>query len=691
MDKLYLDLETYNEYPLKGGVARYVEDPSLEITLAAFAVDDRPEQVWDVTTGASMPAQLQDGLEDTRVPVVIHNSYFDRTVMTAADFFSLCPSRIIDTMVQAYCHGLPGGLDKLSTLFKLTGDKAKMKEGRALMLFFCKPHNGVRYTRESHPEKWAKFVQYASRDVTAMRVIHKLMPAWNYPGRNFPAQQSSEHRLWCIDQRINDRGFSVDVDLAYAAVEASKHEKAYLDSRTLAITDGDVAAATQRDKLLKHILEAYGVTLPDMKADTLKRRIEDESLPVELRQLLDLRMQSSRNSASKYKTVLAAVNKDSRIRGCIQFAGAPATGRMAGRIIQPQNFMRPTMKIAAVDEAIELVKSGAATLVYDNLPEVLGNCTRGIIMAGPGKKLVACDLKSIEGRGLAWLACEDHVTQFYHDFDAGRVKYDSYMLAYAMCFGVKPEDVDKMMRQIGKPIELGFGYGGGVAAFLTFAVVYNLDLDEVAERVWASGDQAHLRECEAKWTWAKDHGYNAGMGKRKYAAFEYVKQKWRAARPKTVTFWKELAEGFKMATLYADKTFMAGPIKFYRQDQWLRLRLPSGRNLNFLQPQVDKDGISFMGSDRYTRQWARTYTHGGKLSGLVTQAFASDVLRAGMEPIEDDGFDIVLTVHDEVVAEAEMHRTVKELAALMTRPIVWAPGLPLAADGFEAQRYRKDD
>jgi hypothetical protein len=979
--KLYLDLETYNEYPLKGGVARYVEDPSLEITLCAYAIDDGPVQVWDVTTGASMPAQLQDGLEDTRVPVVIHNSYFDRTVMTAAEFFDLCPSRIIDTMVQAYCHNLPGGLDKLSKLFKLADDKAKMKEGRALMLLFCKPHKDVRYTRESHPEKWAKFVEYASRDVTAMRIIHEMMPQWNYPGRNFPAEPSSEHRLWCIDQRINDRGFAVDVALATAAVEASAFEKDYLDSRTLALTDGEVAAATQRDKLLVHVLKAYGIALPDMKADTLKRRIEDESLPLELRQLLDLRMQSSRNSASKYKTVLAAVNHDNRIRGCIQFAGAPATGRMAGRIIQPQNFMRPTMKGEAVNEAIELVKSGAATLVYDNLPEVLGNCTRGIIVAGEGKKLIAADLKSIEGRGLAWLAGDQHVVDFYHGFDAGLIKYDSYMLAYAMCFGVKPEDVDKKMRQIGKPIDLGCfaedtqvltstgvkkitavqlsdklwdgetwvaheglvdqgvkpvvsvdgieatpdhlintqgtwepvgqlvsnpsilrralatgaeslrslasstdlpavytsslllaraeqpltvstvttfakdqapavttvqrqkaatpksstgdmpvsspmrntggacsieyplaftaatmstagsarvtvsvglksllrgakalqgavfswltsslyrvgislswsstgkttiadtnpatcvlsanarttktgapskacsskstnskpvfdianagprnrftilsdsgalvvhncGYGGGVAAFITFALVYNLDLDDVAERIWATGDRAHLHECAAKWEWAKEHGYHAGMGERKYAAFEYVKQKWRAARPMTVKFWKDLAEGFKQATLYADKTFLAGRIKFYRQGQWLRLRLPSGRNLNFLQPQVDKDGISFMGSDRYTRQWTRTYTHGGKLSGLVTQAFASDVLRASMEPIEDAGFDIVLTVHDETVVEASPDRTVKELADLMTRPIPWAPGLPLAADGFSAARYKKDD
>lgn len=690
MEKLYLDAETFSNTPITHGTHRYSDDPDIEVMLVTYAIDDGEEKDWDLTAGDPMPEDLRLALE-SNIPVVIQNSHFDRTVMRKTGLIDLPCSRIIDTMVQAYCHGLPGALDKLGKVFGLREDQAKMKEGRALIHFFCKLNKGKRNTRLTHPEKWKRFREYARRDITTMRIVHKKMPTWNYPGRNFPAEPSSEHRLWCIDQRINDRGFAVDLELATAAVACSAEEKNYLNERTLNNTRGEVAAATQRDKLLKHILESYGVTLPDMKADTLQRRIEDENLPLELRQLLDLRLQSSRNSASKYSTIIKAVSPDRRMRGCIQFAGAPATGRMSGKLFQPQNCMRPTMKVWQVLEAIARIKDGTAGLLFNNLPEVLGNCVRGVIVAPEGRQLIACDLKSIEGRGLAWLSGEDHITQFYHDFDAGRIKYDSYMLAYAMCFGIDPMLVDKLMRQIGKPIELGFGYGGGVAAFLTFALTYHLDLDVVAERVWATGDRKHLEECMEKWTWAKDNGYHAGMGKVKYAAFEYVKQKWRAARPKTVQFWNELAEGFKMATLYADTTFQAGPIKFYRQGQWLRLRLPSGRNLNFLQPQADGKGLSFMGMDRYTRQWSRVYTHGGKLSGLVTQAFASDILRDCEEPIENDGFDIVLTVHDEVVAEADLDRTVEQLAAHMIKAKAYAPGLPLAADGFASVRYRKED
>lgn len=688
--KIYIDLETYNEYPIKSGPYRYAEDESCEITLLAYALDNGPEQVWDVTSKAPMPRELRLALEDPEAAVVMHNSSFDRTVLRETGMFELPPSRVIDTMVQAYCHGLPGGLDKLCKLFNLPEEQAKMKEGRALVLFFCKPNGGKRNSRLTHPEKWAKFMDYAKRDITSMRLLHGMIPTWNYPGRNFPEAPSSEHKVWCIDQRINDRGFAVDVPLATAAIGVSRFEKAYLNERTANITDGDVKAATQRDKLLKHVLAEYGVTLPDTKADTLQRRIDDENLPLELRQLLDLRVQSSRSTATKYQTILNAASTDGRVRGCIQFCGAPVTGRFSGRIVQPQNFMRPTMKQSEIDKAIATIKAGSAELVYDNMPEVLGNCVRGVIVAPPGRMLFAADLKSIEGRGLAWLAGEEDAVRFYHDFDNGVVNYDSYMLAYSATFGVDPATVTKTQRQLGKVLELSMGYSGGVGAFLTFAMTYHLDLDVVAEYIWSTGDAHHLNECADKWTWAKANGYSAGLSQRKYAAFEYVKQKWRAARPRTVAFWEELAGGFRMATLYPDTTFFAGPIKFYRQKQWLRMRLPSGRNLNFLQPAVDGTQLSFMGSDRYTRKWTRLSTHGGKLSGLATQAFASDILRDSLEPIEDDGFDVVLTVHDEVVAEGDTSRSVDEMARHMITPKPYAKGLPLAVDGFAATSYRKN-
>lgn len=686
---LFLDTETYSEVPIKSGTHRYTDSCTLMIVSYAIGMEG-VEKFWDVARNEPMPADLKAALEDQAMPVVMHKSDFDRNVLRKAGVADIPPTRIIDTMVQAYCHGLPGGLDKLCMIFGIAEDKAKMKEGRALIHLFCKPVRGKRVQWHDQFEKWQLFCEYAVRDITSMREIYKRLPKWNYPGSKFPEEPSSEHKLWVIDQRINDRGFAVDMELAKAAVTTAEEEKKYLDAKTFEATEGQVEAATQRDALLKYVLEAWGVTLPDMKADTLQRRIEDENLPVELRQLLDLRVQSGRNSSAKYKAVMAGASSDGRLRGCLQFCGAPTTGRWSGKLFQPQNCMRPTMEQDEIETAIADIKSGGAALVYDNMAETLGNCVRGVIVAGPGKKLIAADLKSIEGRGLAYLANDEPIVEFYRTFDAGKVKYDSYMLAYSLCFGVEPHLVEKWMRQIGKPIELGFGYGGGVAAFLTFALVYHLDLDKLADTIWEIGDQWHLGECSEKWDWAKANGYHAGMGKRKYAAFEYVKQKWRAARPRTVMFWERLADGFKQATLHEGQTFNAGPIKFRRDQQWLRMRLPSGRNLVFLQPRIDAKGLSYMGLDRYTRRWSRVYTHGGKLSGIATQAFAGDVLRDPLPELEDKGFPVVLTVHDEAVSETDYDRTLAEFCTIFTRPKSWAPGLPLAADGFEAYRYRKD-
>ena len=695
MTTLFWDSETYSECPINHGTWKYAHHPSTEIMLITYAVgDDGPGKAVDLTAGEELPNEFLDLYLDERVPQVIQNSAFDRTVANARQLvpgFTLTPERICDTMVQALAHGLPGALDKLGTVFGLSEEQAKIKEGRQLIHFFCKPNRGKRNMPTNHPERWARFVEYAIRDTTAMRVIHKKLPRWNYPGTKFfNGEPSPEHRLWCLDQRINDRGFRVDLDLARAAVEAAEAEKKALNAATLDATGGEVQAATQRDKLLKYILEAHGVTLPDLRQDTLQRRLDDPNLPDEVKHLLDLRLMSGRNSSSKYKAVLKSVGDDERLHFTIQFCGAQGTGRDSGRVFQPQNMMRPTMSDEDITEAIDLIKAGVGNLIYSNLPEVLGNAVRGVVVPPEGKKLVVSDLKSIEARGLAWLAGEEPVTQFFRDFDAGKIKYDSYMMAYTSVFGGDPLFVTKDQRQEGKTIDLFGGYGGGVAAFLTFAAVYHLDLQEMADKVWAQADSVLIAECSDKFDWAKSKGFHAGLGRHKYAAFEYVKQRWREARPRTVALWGALADGFKAAVLQEGRTINVreGLIKFLRKGQWLRMRLPSGRCLVFLQPRIDSNGLSFMGLDRYTRKWSRVYTHGGKLAGILTQAFARDILFDRLHAVEQAGFDILLRVHDELVTET-VDGTSDQLDALITAGSDWAPGLPLAADGFETYRYRK--
>lgn len=694
---LWIDTETYSETPLSDGTYAYAEN--CEVMLVSYALDDGPVKLWDLMAGESMPADLHKAMHDESYYIVAANSIFDRNVLKYTGLFpgaNIEPERWIDTMVQAYCHGLPGALDKLCMVYKLSEDDAKHKDGRRLIHLFCKPNQGKRILPDDRPaQDWHAFRQYAMGDIHTMRILFKKMPKWNYPGtRYMHGELSDEHRHWCRDQRINDRGFLIDRELCNAAITTAANDKAMLHEATAEATDGEVERATMGDKLLQYMTQAYGVKLPDLRADTVKRRIEDENLPRELRDLLQLRIMSSKNSASKYKAAVKAVSSDGRLRGGLQFCGAPTTGRWSGRVFQAQNLMRPTMKASDIEVAVEDIKAGCAEFLYPNMAEVLGNCVRGVIVAPEGRKIIAADLSAIEGRGLAWLARDERVVQFYRDFDAGLLSYDSYLLAYSQAFGVDPSTMSKAThgaeRQLGKPIELSLGYGGAVAAFLTFAMTYHLDISDIADAVYATANKTRLRACEDKYAWAKKHRYHAGLEQREYAACEYIKQVWRESRKPTVQFWEDLQMAWQMATMYEGETFTVGYVKFLRTGQWLRIRLPSGRNLNFLHPEVNDKGCSYFGLDRYTRKFSRQFTHGGKMAGWITQAFASDLLRSGLEDIENDGLDTILSIHDEALVEVDEDCPVDRVIGHLTRARDYAPGLPLVADGFETLRYRKD-
>lgn len=359
MHTLWLDLETFSDVPIAHGAHAYAE--RAEILLFAWAIDDEPAQVWDVTLGEDMPDALYGAMMTPSVLVCAHGSSFDRTILrhVIPEHCPLIP-RWRDTLVKALAHSLPGGLDALCDILKVPTDKAKDKDGRQLVHLFCKPrpagHALRRATRETHPAEWARFVEYARLDVEAMREVDRLLPSWNYDG--------DELALWHLDQAINDRGFQVDTDLAHAAIRAVKREQAALAARTQELTAGGVSSATQRDALLRHILAAYGVALPDMKQSTLERRVNDPDLPVALRELLAIRLQASSTSTSKYRALINAVSSDGRLRGTLQFNGASRTGRWAGRLFQPQNMPRGKIKAPDVlERGIDALKADIADLI----------------------------------------------------------------------------------------------------------------------------------------------------------------------------------------------------------------------------------------------------------------------------------------------------------------------------------------
>lgn len=693
MTTLYFDCESFSEADLfKCGTHAYAEHPSTEITVAQWALGDEEPTAQDMTEpGMTIGHKLGRYLADPSIEIVAHNSAFDRTLLRHCWGIDVPPDRWRDTMVKALAHGLPGGLDKIGHVLKLESDQAKDKRGKELIQLFCKPrpknHTLRRATRETHPTEWAEFLGYSRQDIVAMRAVDRGLPSWNY------RRGHSELALWHLDQRINDRGFAVDVQLAEAAISAVKLAQAGLKEDLVEATDGVLTSASRRDQMLVYILAEYGVALPDMKADTLRRRIEDPELPDAVKLLLAIRLESTKTSTAKYNSLVRAVSADGRLRNTMQFAGAQRTARWAGRLFQPQNMPRPDMEADDIDLGILALKAGCADILGDVM-RLTANAVRGCITAPPGKKLCIADLANIEGRGLAYLAGERWKLKAFAEFDQG-VGADLYKLAYARAFNVSPDQVDKLMRQIGKVMELGLGYGGGVAAFTTFAAVYGMDLDALADAVHDSAPAEWLEKaCEMLAWFKKKKRSTLGLPDHVWVACEALVLMWRAAHPNTQALWEAADDAVKLAIARPGETFSIGEHLRARVDgAWLRLRLPSGRYLCYTQPQVSEKGeISYMGVSQYTRQWTRVKTYGGKLIENCTQAFARDIMAANMQHIEDAGYLITLSVHDELLTETPDTDDFnhEDLSALLSTVPPWAAGIPLAAAGFETYRYRKD-
>lgn len=683
--KLYIDTETFSETPIKHGTYRYVQD--CELMIVTWAVDDGPVFCWDKTQHRTMPESLTSAFYEAD-EAIAHNAMFDRSVIARRYPNAPTLEKWRCTMVKAMAHSLPGSLDKLCEILQVPQDLRKLKIGKDLVRLFCmlRPKNMKlrRATRETHPAEWAQFLEYAKADIDAMREVDKRLPVWNYQGR--------ELALWHLDQRINDRGFCVDLDLAHAAIAATDREKLRLAARTHEMTNGEVASTTQRDALLEHILAEYLVSLPDLQGSTLERRISDPDLPEGLKELLRVRVQASTTSTSKYKALANGTTADGRLKGTLQFDGAGRTGRWSGRTFQPQNLPRPVFDADDIEFGIEALKAGAADLIYDNVMQLTSSAIRGAIIAPPGKKLVVSDLSNIEGRMLAWLAGEEWKLQAFRDFDHDTGP-DLYKLAYAKSFGIKADEVDKAQRQVGKVQELALGYEGGVGAFLTFSLAYSIDLEDMGRMAYASlPDDARL-EAEDFHDWSVKQKRNTfGLSREAFVVCDTFKRLWRQAHRNVASLWKELEAACVDAVESPGRTIPCRKFKVRRDGAWLRIGLPSGRALCYPQPRVDEGKLSYMGVNQYTRKWERIKTYGGKLVENCTQGAARDVLADSMPHVEAAGYEIVLTVHDEDITEApdSPEFNPEHLSSLISTVPDWAEGLPLAAAGFEAYRYKKE-
>jgi DNA polymerase len=692
MTDLYLDLETYCTVPITHGTHAYAD--KAEVMLLAYAVGEDEPQVLEfpAENHSDRWAQLRATLDDSHVRVVIHNSHFDRTVLRHAMGIDIPTSRIHDTMVQALSHGLPPSLGQLGEVLGLPADKAKDKDGKKLIILFCKPLPSSRLlrraTQATHPVEWGRFRAYAANDIVAMRECHRRMPSLN--------NTETEIALWQLDQKINDRGVSIDLDLARSAIAAVAKAQVDLKQQAHDITGGVVRSTTQGAALRLQILEQFGIDMPDLQMGTVEKYLADKKVPLALKELLEVRLQASSTSTKKYQTLINGTSSDGRLRGTLQFNGAARTGRWAGRLFQPQNLPRPTLKQPMIDAGIKAIKAGIADMVTDNVMELASSAIRGTIIASPyklmgRKKLVVADLANIEGRVQAWLANEEWKLQAFRNFDAG-IGPDLYKLAYSKSFGVKPEDVTKDQRQVGKVQELALAYAGGVGAFVTFAEAYGIDLDAMAAKVLPLAPEIVVEEADRFFEWTlREKRSRFNLSDDAFVACDTLKRVWRYAHPNITDYWKRLQTLVKHALGTRGTTYTDLGLRIKGTKTWLLITLPSGRVACYPAPQIKDNAITYKGIDQFTRKWVRIQTHGGKLFENLVQAIARDVLAHSMPMIEAAGYKIVLTVHDEIIAETpdSAEFNAEHLSALMSTPPAWAADMPLAAEGFETYRYRK--
>lgn len=656
MYHLSIDLETYSSVDIsKAGLYKYVQSPDFQILLFAYSEDFGPVRLVDLAQGERVPPEIIQALWDPGVTKHAFNAAFEWQCLNKHGQSPLSQWRC--TMLHSLYCGYPGSLEAAGKALGLPQEKQKLMAGRRLIKLFCTPTkpsrangNRLRTLPRHEPEKWELFREYCRQDVvTEMEIERRLS--------GFPVPEDVQEQ-WERDQRQNAFGVAVDAELVAGAlwVDAAVREALTEEARRLTGLENPNSAAQ-----LKPWLEgALSCEVENLQKDTVSDLWEKTEHP-EVKRVLRLRRELSKTSVKKYAAMDAAMGEDHRIRGLMQFYGANRTGRWAGRLVQVQNLTKN--KTELLDLARQLVKERRVQdleILFGSVPDVLSQLVRTCFVAAPGKKLISADFSAIEARVLSWLAKEGWRQRVFATH--GKI----YEASASAMFGVPLEHIVKgrpeyALRAKGKVAELALGYQGGSGALIQMgALRMGLSEEELPDIV----------------------------------------RRWRNSNKRIVDFWYRieraalaaLREGAPVGT---DGLILQRECDLANGMDFLTIRLPSGRKLFYAHPflspnQWGNDSIHYHGMNQTTRKWDAQDTYGGKLTENVVQAIARDCLAEALARLEAAGHQVVFTVHDEAILEVGEDVAVEEVCAIMGRPLSWAPGLSLPADGFESPYYKKD-
>lgn len=648
MKTLSIDIETRSSVDLRTcGVYAYAESPDFTVLLFGYAFDDDPVQVIDLACGQKLPTDVLDAIHDPQILKTAFNASFERTCLGSFLGSRMEPNQWSCTAVMARELGLPASLEAVGQVIGLPEDKQKLKTGKALIRFFsvpCKPTkaNGMRTWNlpEHDPERWELYKTYNINDVVAEREIRKRLSRFKI--------YEKEQLLWEVDQDINDRGVGVDLVLAKNAVAIDEVVKGRLLQDAQDLTGLENPKSTSQ--LKGWIEETAGITVESLNKKAIAG-VRAEAANDEVSRMLDIRAGLAKTSTAKYEAMLRTACHDSRIRGLTQFYGATRTGRWAGRMVQMQNLPQNKMPDWDLDMARNLVRDNdleGLELLYADPSGTLSQLIRTAFVPKKGCRFIVSDFSAIEARVLAWLASEEWRLEVFNTH--GKI----YEASAEQMFHLPPGSVKKgdPMRQKGKIAELALGYGGSVGAMKSMGA---LDMG--------------LTEHELK----------------------PIVDSWRAANKMITKFWWDTDAAARRTIGTKLPTMLPYNMGFFREGPLMRLRLPNGRTLSYVKPKVVDDSITYEGTQQTTGAWGRIESYGPKLVENIVQAVARDCLAEAMLRLEKNGFPVVFHVHDEVICEVpEGRSSAKELSEMMAEPIPWAQGLPLKADAYECEYYRKD-
>ena len=649
MKKLSCDIETFSDVDLiRCGVYKYADSPNFEMLLFAYAVDDGDVHIIDIAGGEELPEEIIQVIKSDTVVKTAYNAQFERVCLSRylklPEGEYLNPQSWYCTAVQAAELALPLSLADVGSVLGL--ERQKMTEGKELIKYFCVPckptkSNGNRTrNRPCHDiNKWETFKKYCMRDVDVERQIADKL-------KMYPISDE-EHRLYVLDQIINDRGVLVDCELAKQAVKLNSIQSAVAVEQAYMITGLENPNSVTQ---LKQWLKENGVEIESLSKKAVKSLADETDGDVS--KMLKLRLLMAKTSVKKYEAVIRSVCSDNRVHGMMRFCGANRTGRWSGNILQPQNL--PQNHLPDLTLARDIVKDGdfeMLDMMFGNVPNVLSELIRTVLIPKPHHRFMGADFSAIEARVLAWIAGEQW------RIDTFKNGGDIYCASASKMFKVPVEKngVNGELRQKGKISELACGYGGSVGALKNMGAV-----------------EMGVQENE----------------------LQGLINDWRNANPHIVRFWYEVGNA-AMKAIKEKTTVPLGKLVFAYERGILFIRLPSGRRLSYIKPRIGTnrfggDSITYMGINS-AKKWDRLETFGGKLTENIVQGTARDLLANALINAANAGYDTVFHVHDEIICEVPNgYGSVDELCRLMCIKPEWADGLPLNADGFECEYYKKE-